>query len=302
MKLSEFLVQVFGSERSNNEFEQLGTWKEEGELNAKHLKEMSLLNSVSSDLKDYQSFDVEAALNKTIPQLNTSINKTNAYTSTNSKKYIFILIGLLFLSLASILTYNYFGQTEMTYIASNSVEENQLDDGTVFLLNEKASLTFDERKNQMNLNGEAYFDVTKQEKPLYIGTSMGDIKVLGTSFNVISKDDYTEIYMYSGTISFTNKSDETITISENEGLKVSNGGMQKFESLNKQVFSYWLNRELFYKNAPLTNVLDDLERLFNKDYAELKSQAQDLTVTASFKDNSLDEITQELQVITGIKF
>ena len=295
MKLNEFLVQVFGSERANSEFEQLSTWKEEGELNAKHLQEMASLNLLSDDLKTYQSFDVEAALNKTLNQLDTP-------TTAKRSNYWFIALALLFVAFAGFLSYKYFNKSEITYYASAETLENTLEDGTIFHLNEQASLYFDEDKNAMKLVGEAFFDVEKQDKPLSISTSMGDIEVLGTSFNVISKSDYTEVYMYSGTISFTNLIGEEIEISENEGIRVTDQGIELFNSDNKQLYNYWLTHELSYKNTPLTNVLSDLERLYNKDFSSFKSQPSELFVTANFKNNSLEEIIQELQVITGLSF
>ncbi len=295
MKLSEFLVQVFGSERSKGEFEQLSDWKEEGALNAKHLKEMSSLNFLANDLKDYQSFDVEAALNKTLSKIEEPAPKKN-------NRYFIVAFALLLLAAAVIFSYNYFKNTPITHVADAEKIEVRLEDGTMFNLNEHSTLVFDEETNHMSLKGEAFFDVAKQETPLVINTSMGDITVLGTSFNVHSADGFTEIYMFSGIIQYETTENEIHRLEQNEGLRIDSEGLTTFESDNKQLFSYWLDEELIYKNTPLTNVLHDLERLFNKDYSKLKSQSNDLFVTANFKNNSLEEILEELQVITGITF
>ena len=64
-----------------------------------------------------------------------------------------------------------------------------LKDGTVILLNSKSSLSiikgFNEQTREVNLIGEAFFDVMHQkDKPFKVHTEDFDINVLGTSFNV----------------------------------------------------------------------------------------------------------------------
>lgn len=64
-----------------------------------------------------------------------------------------------------------------------------LKDGSVILLNSKSSLSivkgFNEQTREVNLVGEAFFDVMHQkDKPFKVHTEDFDINVLGTSFNV----------------------------------------------------------------------------------------------------------------------
>jgi ferric-dicitrate binding protein FerR (iron transport regulator) len=78
---------------------------------------------------------------------------------------------------------------------SNLVKVLYLPDGTKVWLNKNTSLIYPEKfstkQREVILDGEAFFDVTKDKKhPFVVKTSSFNIKVLGTTFNVHSyKED-----------------------------------------------------------------------------------------------------------------
>src|SRR4030095_8935268 len=79
----------------------------------------------------------------------------------------------------------------------------------------------------VSLNGEAYFDVTKNpEKPFIIHTKKMDIKVLGTVFNVRSYSDekITEAALIKGSIEVTlkDRKDQKIILKPNEKIIIPN--------------------------------------------------------------------------------
>src|SRR5205085_10891901 len=79
--------------------------------------------------------------------------------------------------------------TVMTKPGSKS--KLQLPDGTQVWLNSDSKITYGESfmgaTREVQLSGEAYFDVVKdKEHPFIIHTQSIDLKVLGTAFNVRS--------------------------------------------------------------------------------------------------------------------
>lgn len=71
-----------------------------------------------------------------------------------------------------------------------------LSDGTKVWLNATSTLRypvrFDDQERVVELTGEAYFEVAKQEVPFYVKTEKQEIRVLGTSFNVKAYGDEDE--------------------------------------------------------------------------------------------------------------
>jgi len=107
----------------------------------------------------------------------------------------------------------------------------QLPDGSTVWLNASSNLTYDKNfgKNlrEINLTGEAFFDVMKDSsRPFIIHTKVIDIKVLGTAFNVRSypNDANTETSLIRGKVEVTvkNRSNEKVYLEPNEKLVVAN--------------------------------------------------------------------------------
>ena len=107
-----------------------------------------------------------------------------------------------------------------------------LPDGSQVWLNAGSNLdynnsTFNKELREVSLNGEAYFDVTKNpDKPFIIHTKKMDIKVLGTVFNVRSYSDEktAEAALIKGSIEVTlkDRKDQKIILKPNEKIIVAN--------------------------------------------------------------------------------
>ena len=77
-----------------------------------------------------------------------------------------------------------------------------LPDSSVVYLNHNSSVEYDKSFETRNiiLTGEAFFKIEKKENPFIITTKEGDVKVLGTEFNVkVSKDNF-EVEVAFGTV------------------------------------------------------------------------------------------------------
>ncbi|WP_316791258.1 FecR family protein [Pedobacter frigoris] len=104
----------------------------------------------------------------------------------------------------------------------------RLKDGSVIFLNAKSSLSiikgFNEKTREVNLVGEAFFDVRHQkDKPFKVHTEDFDINVLGTSFNVkIYPDEPTsEATLIKGLIVMEGKGSKGSSITLRPSQKVT---------------------------------------------------------------------------------
>ena len=107
----------------------------------------------------------------------------------------------------------------------------QLPDGSTVWLNASSDLTYGENfgkeLREVNLTGEAFFDVAKDpEHPFIIHTKVVDVKVLGTAFNVRSypNDANTETSVIRGSVEVTVKNRENTKyyLKPNEKVIVAN--------------------------------------------------------------------------------
>lgn len=105
-----------------------------------------------------------------------------------------------------------------------------LADGTLVKLNSGASITypniFSRRSRQVSLSGEAYFEVTHNEKqPFIVNTYAAEIKVLGTEFNVNADREAGEFSttLIEGKVTVSSTDGQSVTLAPDQMLTISDG-------------------------------------------------------------------------------
>lgn len=151
-----------------------------------------------------------------------------------------------------------------------------LSDGTKVVLNAATTLkypaSFNGEKRQVYLNGEAYFEVTKNEtKPFVVKLNKQHITVLGTIFNVEAYEDesYTAVTLLSGQVMLEafnefNESTECVLMKPNQyALTDNKSGSVSLSEVNTFLENAWMNGEYKFKDAPLSSIIKRLENYYN---------------------------------------
>lgn len=296
MKLKEFLVQVFGSEADQSEFDQLSKWKEEGALNADQLREMLAINRETEALKSYKQFNVDQAWK--------DLEKKRQSKSTKKTNYIspIVIAGLLALGIFLGL-YLWNGANSQPELKKEVFKEYvafQKIDGSVFQVKNNAEIKPLNEENTYQMEGNVYFDIEKQETPMKIHTQHGKITVLGTSFDVQSNENATIVTMHSGIIDYTDQHGKSRKVEKGETIIVE-ANNTKVINKNNQVISYWRTKTLNYNHVNLNEVLADINQIFDTTFDLTKSEFKGHTINTTFKSNNLNKILAELEIITGLK-
>jgi len=189
-------------------------------------------------------------------------------------------------------------QQQIVNTGSKEQKQIQLADGTKIWLNEHSRFTypenFDGNNRQVHLKGEAFFDVSRNEdKPFIIKTTNSSIEVLGTSFNVqaLSSNTYTEVVVKTGKVRLSAlKTTQSVDLVANEkGIhQHKDNQVKKFEETDMNELA-WKSRVLFYKNTPVPEVIESLERLF-KVSIKTSPDSKNCLFTGRFKDPKLATI------------
>ena len=142
-----------------------------------------------------------------------------------------------------------------------------LSDGSKIYLNAGSELSYskdyDSENRKISLNGEAYFDVKRGINPFIISTEYAEITVLGTKFNVRSRDDGFEVGVNEGAVKVQNDL-QSMEISQGEQIDV-NPEYPKTFSTSKTADFYpgWKNNKIICDNSSLLKICDELERIYN---------------------------------------
>jgi ferric-dicitrate binding protein FerR (iron transport regulator) len=185
-----------------------------------------------------------------------------------------------------------------------------LPDGSTGYLNSgsvlKYPVSFENNRNVV-LSGEGYFDVKHNEKsPFHVKTKNLDVKVLGTSFNVVAYDDEKseEIILQSGHVDVSDQNGNKIaSLTPDERLVFERENM-KF-NLGKVVseqYTSWKEGKLMFRNERIEDVAVRLGRWYN---AEIMIDHNDCRITTytfygTFVDEQLEDVLKVLSVAAPI--
>ncbi len=215
-----------------------------------------------------------------------------------------------------------------------------LPDGTKVWLNAGSKLTYNNdifgiELREVNLIGEAFFDVTKNpEKPFVIHTQKMDIKVLGTAFNVrcYPNERKTETSLLRGRIEVTLKDrpKEKIYLSPNEKLTLLNGNIVTDEPVaNKKVKhrtelieptvtighithkltdstiiieTSWIENKLEFRSESFEDVASKMEKWYGVKINIQDERLKQEHLTGSFETETVDQALSALQYTTKFNF
>jgi ferric-dicitrate binding protein FerR (iron transport regulator) len=172
-----------------------------------------------------------------------------------------------------------------------------LADGSKVYLNRDSRLiypeTFGRNSRKVTLKGEAYFDIAPDAShPFIIDAGNARVKVLGTSFNVITdnEDNEVEVFVTTGTVMLTsNDGSESLMIEPGYIGRVSGNNTSSAVNTNANYLS-WNTDILTYDGERLGVVFADLKRTFNIDIVAGDPAINDYRLTSRFDSQPHDTI------------
>ncbi len=148
-----------------------------------------------------------------------------------------------------------------------------LADGSVVTLNAQSTLTypreFSDSSRVVTLTGEGYFEVAKSSTPFIVKVKDLNVKVYGTSFNINEFNGNIETLLVSGSVGVTNNNESNEIILEPNQMLEYNKKMSESKVLNVNPQSYigWLGGDFDYRSRPLSELLRDLSRWYDIEFA-----------------------------------
>ncbi len=150
--------------------------------------------------------------------------------------------------------------------------EVTLPDGSTVILNRETVLSyrasFGKRDRKVALSGEAFFEIEPdRDIPFIINAGNAEVKVVGTSFNVITSnpDSAVEVFVKSGQVMLSyNSGNKTLLLDPGYVGKIDSKISGK--SLNNDPnYMAWNTGMLIYDGQTLDIVFRDLKRVYNLD-------------------------------------
>jgi ferric-dicitrate binding protein FerR (iron transport regulator) len=160
-------------------------------------------------------------------------------------------------------------------VATSSSQVNyrvSLPDGSSIFLNRNSELTyhsnFGKHSRAVSLAGEAFFDIAHDpSKPFTIDAGKASIKVVGTSFNVITSnpDSAVEVFVRTGKVMLTDNTGDKSLLLEPGFVGTMDSKVSEKKINSNQNYLSWQTKKLDYNGQTLDIVFRDLKRVYNMD-------------------------------------
>lgn len=164
-----------------------------------------------------------------------------------------------------------------------------LSDGTQVWLNGGSRLKYPSRFaadcREVDLSGEAYFEVTKDSlRPFTVRTVSSKVEVLGTSFNVSAETERKCVAtLVEGQVRMQDTDEHKVVLAPGQQAVLDEKGGWKVEEVDVRYFTAWKDGKFAFKDASLETILEKLARYYGVQFRFENSQVAALTYTTIIK-------------------
>ncbi|MCP4457289.1 MAG: DUF4974 domain-containing protein [Cytophagales bacterium] len=113
----------------------------------------------------------------------------------------------------------------------------------------------------LEMEGEAFFEVAKGKK-FSVASQMGITEVLGTKFNINTREGNYQVYCTEGKVNVRNELSNQVLL-PGDFVEVDKLGKLQSEDKNEKLILAWRSNKFIYNTTPLSKVFSDLERHYN---------------------------------------
>ena len=223
-----------------------------------------------------------------------SLDKKLVSKSKNSINWIKVVSSIAAIFIVGFTLFTFLNKDQIcsfqTTLAQNEVII--LPDNSIVYLNELSELQYNNSKwdtiRSLDLNGEAFFNVEKGKR-FDVNTPLGTVSVLGTEFNVMSRDSIFKVSCYEGLVQVA-LDDENVKLPAGTEFILSSGKGSKSKITIAE--PHWLKNMSVFENASFEDVIIELEKQYN-----IKVQhPSDLNInfTGAFEHDNLENALKSI--------
>ncbi|MDD4532184.1 MAG: FecR family protein [Bacilli bacterium] len=202
-------------------------------------------------------------------------------------------------------------EEQTIYVPKGGEYELILADSSKVYLNSETQLifpsSFEGKARQVELSGEAYFEVKKGTKPFIIKTTNMSIEVLGTSFNVNAYETNplinTTLVKGSIQVHLPGNPEPILLTPENNLCLDKSTHKISIQKVNPDLYTAWIKGEFIFRNQPLTEIFDQLTKWYDFTIIYENQDIRKMRFTGSAeKSRSLDFLLNQIRSVTEIKY
>ena len=278
---NELLAKYILGEANTKEGQRVEQWLEESEDHQREFRQLKRRIELGSKRYKYGVFDPRQA-----------IQKVKFPAKAHYLRILPVAASIIVL-ISSVLWFWNKSSFQETVLLSRTGETKifYLPDSSRVTLTGDSRLTYNAQFGKTNrelaLRGEAFFRVKRDtSKPFIVETSLIQVEVLGTSFQVIAEKLQAEVFVEKGRVKITTQDKKQESVLEN-GMSVKYGKKDRKLMISTKE-DKGEQQILKFDNAPLSEVIETLNEYYDS-HVTLPADYATLRITVVFKEASLEE-------------
>ena len=312
-------------EISDSELDSFKNWLAESHVNRKEFDEENEIWQETNLQNKYERFNAEKGWKDILPKLNKIeegkftdnqivVFRKFAFRNIAVAASIAILIG--FGSLFYVMT----KQKPNLAVVNNSITKIQtregeratimLPDSTHVIINSGTTIQylsdFNVNDRKIWLSGEAYFDVvTNRDKPLQVCIDKVTVVATGTKFNVFAhrSENRIETTLEEGSVHIEIPGKETVYVNPGQqAVYFPQNNTAIVKNVTTESFISWRENKLRLNDTPFEEALRIIARKYNVTFEIQDRKLLELKYTATFIDESIEDVMQMLSTVSPIKY
>jgi len=296
-KVITFIVKEFLGDISKSEAHQLSRWRKSADANQKLYTDLQAIwqgapskfpPSIPDVTKQWCKLSTALDFKSQVPEKSTPVQAADLKSSVISRG---LLLTLAIAATVFIITAFFVKSLKPPpppappAVISTMQEQESifLSDGSTIRLNAGSTIeyqkNFSPSKREILFKGEGLFDIRKEGRPFIIHTENASIRVLGTTFNIWARNNETRVIVAAGQVSLKplqGKPNNQVLITRNElATCIADNTPSRPVTIDAIRRLGWLQDKLVFIKTPLSEAVEELQRLFD---VKIKLQDENLNV------------------------
>ena len=326
--MDDLIIRVLSGEASPFEVERLRRWRKEAPENDAYFQEIALVweltapeaLAVGSPRPSVRTI-IQAAASRTpgagreggpspapaeetLPESRGGIRQGE--TQRRNTRPPWMLWGLLAASVAGVaLGIQHLAPTGPEMVAEYAAPTGEsrtvtLDDGSFVRLAAGSRLRVwgTQETREVSLNGRAFFAVTRDEtRPFVVRAGAGEVRVLGTRFEVAEEAGGVRTIVVEGRVSVSNDAG-SVEVPAGSLSHMTEGNTPTLEG-GEDVWALleWPEGLLIFQGTPLSRVAGEVSRFFGRPLVVAAPDLESLRITAWFQSEPFEEVAEAICMV-----
>lgn len=251
------------------------------------------------------AFDESGMLQNILKQQKSPLKVVRTAKRVSMGNYIKYGLAASLLLIAGWFFFTQLDASTTILAATGEQKEGMLPDESSYILNAESTLTFNAKNwsdhRVLDLFGEAFFNVKKGAQFL-VKTTNGSVQVLGTQFNVWSREGVLEVKCKTGKVAIlSNKGNTLQELLPNEVVRIKAGEIVETWTEDLAEIDSWVQGISKLRKVTVSTVLAELKRQFDIEIDNGNINTSTV-ISCNFQHNNLELALKTALSAAGIQY